>query len=244
MATISVKDYFVGIWHVFRAAWGTFMLLGTMYVFLSQGLNAASDIVVSEILNGIRLLVLALITIALTVTAHKISEGGSIDTGEGLAISLKFFWQYIWTAFLYFLVVSAGLILFLIPGIIWSIKYLFSPYIVVVEGIAGRKALARSAAVTKGKKIHIVLHELIFALLFGLLKLVFAALLSILVGIVSGKPFIGFGETKPEWVEAIRVFGNIAWEIFFIIFNVLFLKSLCGKMRLRPDIKHSRPGQG
>jgi hypothetical protein len=244
MASINVKNNFAGIWHVFRASWKTFILLGTMYVVVSQGLNAASDIVVNEILKVIRLLALALTTIALTVTAHGISEGRSIDPGEGLAISLKFFWRYVWTVFLYFLVVGAGLILFLIPGIIWGIKYLFSPYIVVVEGVAGRKALARSAAVTKGKKIHIVLHELIFAFLFGLLKLALTALIGILVGIISGKPFIGFGETRPEWAEAVGLFGNIAWEILFIIFNVLFLKSLIGKTALQLDTRHSLPSQG
>ena len=243
MEAMSIKEYLVGSWRVFRAAWGPFLLLGTMYVFLSQGLNAASEIVGSVILNGIRLLALAFTTVVLTVMAHKISEREVIDMGESFTVALGLFWQYIGTAILYFIVVSAGFILFLIPGIIWSITYFFGPYIVVAEGIAGRKALSRSAAITKGNKIRIILHELIFVLLFRLLTLVFAALLTTLVGIVLGKPFIGFGEPKPEWIEVIELFGNIAWEIFFIIFNVLLLKSLYRKMGSRLDLQIFPPTQ-
>ncbi len=237
MASISIKEYLICSWRVFRAAWETFLLLGTMYVFLSQGLSAASEVISPIILDSIRMLALAFTTVVLTVMAHKISEREVIDIGESFTVALGLFWQYIGTAILYFIVISAGFILFLIPGIIWSITYFFGPYIVVAEGIAGRKALSRSAAITKGNKIHIILHELIFVLLFRLLTLVFAASLTTLVGIVLGKPFVGFGEPKPEWIEVIELFGIIAWEIFFIIFNVLLLKRLYRKIGPRLDLQ-------
>jgi Uncharacterised protein family (UPF0259) len=241
---MSIKEYLVCSWRVFRAAWGTFLLLGTMYVFLSQGLSAASEVISPIILDGIRMLALAFTSVVLTVMAHKISEHEVINLGESFTVASELFWQYIVTAILYFLLVSVGFILFLIPGIIWSITYLFAPYIVVAEGITGRKALSRSAAITKGNKIHIILHELIFVVLFRLLTLVFAASLTTLVGIVLGKPFIGFEEPKPEWIEVIELFGNIAWEIFFIIFNVLLLKSLYTRMGSRLDFTHSRSPLG
>ena len=244
MASISIKEYLVSSWHVFRAAWGTFLLLGTMYVFLSQGLSAASEVMSSIILDGIRMLALAFTTVVLTVMAHKISEHEVIGFGESFTAALDLFWRYIGTVILYFIVVSVGFILFLIPGIIWGITYLFGPYLVVSEGIAGRKALSRSAAITKGNKMHIILHELIFVLLFRLLTLVFAASLTTLVGIVLGKPFIGFEEPKREWIEVIELFGNVTWEIFFIIFNVLLLKSLYPNMGSRLDLTRSFPPQG
>lgn len=58
--------------------------------------------------------------------------------------------SYYWVAFLNALVVLAGFILFIIPGIIFSVWFCFSQYAFVFEGSTGGKALGRSRDLVKG----------------------------------------------------------------------------------------------
>ncbi len=58
--------------------------------------------------------------------------------------------SYYWIAFLKGIVILVGLILFIIPGIIFSIWFSFSQYVFVFEGIKGEKALSRSKELVKG----------------------------------------------------------------------------------------------
>ena len=59
---------------------------------------------------------------------------------------------YILCQILYKLIVFVGIILLIVPGIIWSIKYLFAPYLVIDQGLSIRNALKESSNMTKGLK--------------------------------------------------------------------------------------------
>lgn len=65
---------------------------------------------------------------------------------------LKKFFFYILVNILYFLIILGGLILLIVPGIIWALKYQFCFYFVVDKNLGPIEALQASAKITKGFK--------------------------------------------------------------------------------------------
>lgn len=60
------------------------------------------------------------------------------------------FWKYLGVSILYFLATVGGLLLLIIPGIIWAVRFSFSPLIVVDTKIRPVSAMKESYAITKG----------------------------------------------------------------------------------------------
>lgn len=78
---------------------------------------------------------------------------------------LHLFFKYLLGSILYGLIVSAGMILLIIPGIIWAIKFYFFGYLIVDKGLGPIEALKRSSAITDGVKWDLLLFGL---LIFGI----------------------------------------------------------------------------
>jgi hypothetical protein len=92
------------------------------------------------------------------------------------------FWKYVAGLILYGLIVLGGLILLIVPGIIWGIQFQFFAYYILTEGCSPVEALKKSAAITKGSKVNLFL----FGLLMALVNL--AGLLCLVVGLVVTVP--------------------------------------------------------
>ena len=60
--------------------------------------------------------------------------------------------QYLVGSILYGLIVFAGTILLIIPGIIWGIQFCLYDYFIVDKGLGPIEALKRSSAITRGVK--------------------------------------------------------------------------------------------
>jgi len=225
---MEVKEFFSNSWRTFGANWTTFLILAAIPTMLSSALVLGTEAGVVIMITIINFIVGILTTMALTMVAHKASDGEAIGVWESYTLSFELLWRYIWTGILYFLIVLGGMLLFIIPGIIWGARYVFAPYAVIVEGIGGGEALSRSKAITKDRLGSIFAREVGFGLLFFLVIAIPIALLILLVGVALDNPFIGFSEPKPAWAEGIQFFGNTISEGLFVIFNVLLFKSLRG----------------
>lgn len=67
------------------------------------------------------------------------------------------------TMFYYRLIVGIGYILFVIPGIIWTYKYYFVPYIAIEHPeLSAREVLDLSKTMTEGRKMDLFLFDLSF----------------------------------------------------------------------------------
>lgn len=86
--------------------------------------------------------------------------------------SASLFLNFLVASTLYSLIVLGGLVLFIIPGIIWQVKFSMFPYF-VIEGYGPIESLKKSSQITKGAKADIFL----LSILFGLLNIVGALLL-------------------------------------------------------------------
>lgn len=93
---------------------------------------------------------------------------------------------YFLVSLLYGFIVAAGLVLFIIPGIFWAIKYQFALYYVVDKNTGIMESFKKSAEATKGQKMDLFLFGLTLigvnilgVLLFGVGVFVTAPLTSI-----------------------------------------------------------------
>jgi len=74
----------------------------------------------------------------------------SVGVKQSLAISWKKLASFFWVSFLSGLAVLGGYILFIIPGIIFSVWFTFSVFVFICEGLKGTSALKRSKQLVQG----------------------------------------------------------------------------------------------
>jgi len=103
------------------------------------------------------------------------------------------FFKYLFGSILYGLIVVGGMILLIIPGIIWGIKFQFFSCFIVDKGVGPIEALKRSSAITKGAKWDLFL----FNLLLGLINLLGA--ICLLIGL-----FVTIPTTMVAWAFVYR----------------------------------------
>jgi uncharacterized membrane protein len=67
------------------------------------------------------------------------------------------FWKYTGTAILFGIIFLAGLILIIVPGIIWGIMFGYATYLVIDKGLWPMEALKESRRITYGYKWKLLL---------------------------------------------------------------------------------------
>jgi len=94
------------------------------------------------------------------------------------------FWRYLAAGILYMLILMAGFILLIVPGVIWTVKFGLWPYFVIDKGLGPIQALKASSRTTMGVKWDL------FG--FGVLCAIFnlAGLICLIVGIFATYPTI------------------------------------------------------
>ena len=94
------------------------------------------------------------------------------------------FWRYVGAGILYTLIIFGGLILLIIPGIIWAIKYSLCYYFVIDKGLGPVQAIKASGRTTTGVKWQLFG----FFILCGLINML--GLLCLIVGIFAAYPTV------------------------------------------------------
>jgi uncharacterized membrane protein len=195
--TFSIKEAFSYGWKTFKKRPGFFIVFSLIII----GVNIIPSIL-NVILSNEELHLEALsfivsflgIVLALTVSlgarnfALKIYDNKPTfysSIFEKWRLAFKFFLANI----LYNLIIFAGLILLIIPGIIWSIKFQFYPYIMVDRGAGIIESLKLSSEITNNNKWKLFL----FGFAKGLVSILGFLLLGI--GILAAIPIAIMAET-------------------------------------------------
>lgn len=116
------------------------------------------------------------IRIQLNIIDSKTAEIGQLFHAEGV------FWQYFLGALLYGLIVLGGLLLLIIPGIYWAIKYQFTLKLIVDKKLSPVEALKASGKITYGYKWWL----LGFGIILGLINL--ATIFTLFIGLIVTIP--------------------------------------------------------
>ena len=80
-------------------------------------------------------------------------RGKEIEVVEIFNQGKKYAWKFFLVSLVYSLIVFGGLLLLFVPGVIWSLKYLFATYATIDDGLGVQEALSLSAKLTDGIKL-------------------------------------------------------------------------------------------
>lgn len=109
---------------------------------------------------------------------------GKQPSYSDLFSSYRLFFPYLLATIIYSLLVFAGFILLIIPGIYFSIKFSLYGYFIIDKGAGPIAALKMSSAATNGVKINLLLFWLLEFLI------VLAGLLALVVGLIVAAPTV------------------------------------------------------
>jgi hypothetical protein len=96
--------------------------------------------------------------------------------------------RYIFVSLLWEIIVVVGVILLIVPGVIWGLKFMFAPYFVVEKGLGPLEALRASSRITDGVKWKLLWFSLVSAgiILLGLIFLLVGILVAAPVAWIAG----------------------------------------------------------
>jgi len=152
--------------------------------------------------------------LALILAAALRQRGEKPGIGQAFRRSAGYAFPMIWTEFLVLLYVAGGLILLIIPGILFGIWYGFSHLCVLMEGLSGSAALSRSKQIVRARMGKVVGNMFVAILVSSLAAGVIAA------AIYLGLSLLGFHSsglwTRLAMTVLTRIIG--IWPVVFSVF--------------------------
>ena len=127
------------------------MIAPYLLYYLALYYGGPSIAVLMILLSIIMLVVNLWIAIVIIEMVNSAYKNQPFDLNKILESSFKKIPSYLLVAFLTGLIVMMGIILLIIPGIIFAIWYAFSVYINILEGKKGMEALNASKALVQGR---------------------------------------------------------------------------------------------
>lgn len=130
-------------------------------LFSSPNMAAGRSLFVAPLFSLISFVIGIIVGMAYIRISLRFAGGEKADFSD-LWAGYPLFFKYLVGAILYALIVLAGLILLIIPGIIWAIKYQFYGYFVIDQEMPPVAALRKSGQITKGSKWNLFVLGLAF----------------------------------------------------------------------------------
>jgi uncharacterized membrane protein len=179
-------------WSIFKKSWMTLLGFFVLYMVLTMapGMIASSIFERNSGMGGLLQLLIIIWNIIVGMGWMNVM----LKVSRGNAPELNDFWEkapdiikYVLGVILYFLIVCGGLILLIIPGVIWSIKYMFIPFLIIDKGMGPMEAMRTSAKMTDGIKWDLVGAGMVLALV------AYSGILALFVGLLVTVPVASIG---------------------------------------------------
>ncbi len=180
MNTFSIKEVIKNNWEIVKA--NLWFVVGTtlVYCIFNSSFNLKSE-EEEWVFSGIAFITAAGLGVILWVIGMIVQMGylkiylklqsGVHSEFKELFTHYQPFWRYLGSMILYCLRVFVGLLLLIVPGIIWAIKFQFMPALVIDKGMKPLEAMRESGRMTEGHKMHLFKFGLV-ALAINLLGLI------------------------------------------------------------------------
>lgn len=188
-AALSIDDSIGFGWRTFKARPGLFVgatfiiialstiiggTVGSVASHWGTAASAASSNIVSLIVNTF---------IGMGTTAFYLKAHDNITTVRLRDLwHPSLFWSFLGLSLLEGIAVLAGLVLFIVPGIILAVMFMFGCYLVIDRRLTPIKALKESARMTKGHRWNL------FLLLLVIIALNIVGLLALAIGLLVTVP--------------------------------------------------------
>lgn len=205
-------------------------------MFLSLVVGAASAVI------GI-IAQMGVFNVALKLCDHPDEEPKIADIFACSAL----FWKFFFGSILYGLIVFGGLLLFIIPGVIWGVQFQFFSYAIVQKRLGIIAAFEESSRITKGAKWDVFAFGFVLMmmnLMVALFSFGFGLLLSIPVTIMA-QAFAYRTLEDPEFAGArplaqLPTPGWMRWSPAILFVTLALLGALLGGaaiVALLPEIQ-------
>ena len=112
-----------------------------------------------------------------------------------LFTQLKYFWRVLGATLLIGLIVAAGLILLIVPGIYWGLKYIFTINLIIDKDLGIREAMTESSKMTKNIKLPL------FGFCLTILGVMILGAICLGVGILVAMPVV--------WLASIYLYKRL-----------------------------------
>ncbi len=181
----SIKAAISYGWQKFKANL-SLCLVSTLIIFLI-GIVGELDWVSDNLILSLILFIASIIArIGYTKIFLRIYDGESPKASE-MSDEYKLFWKYLGVSILSGLAVVGGLILLILPGIFWAVRFSFATIILVDTKTGPITAMKESYAMTKGKFWKLFLFWLAIAgiNILGFIAFGVGALVSVPVSLLA-----------------------------------------------------------
>jgi uncharacterized membrane protein len=186
MNKFSTKEAISFGWHKMRQNFWFFVKIFAFFILVAAVSGFLSDVfkgvpLIASLIGFTSWALFFIFSIGLIKISLDLAFGNTAEFND-LFSEHRLFLKFLIAKILYGIIVTAGLFLLIVPGIIWSIKFRFFPYFVVDQKMGPIKSLKESSRVTDGAKWDLFL----FIVLLGLINL--AGALALVVGLLFTIP--------------------------------------------------------
>lgn len=182
MKSFSIKEGLTFGWNVTKNNFLFFagvLLVLFVVQMLVQGISTREEFAL--IAGIIALAVSVVFKMGMIAISLKFADGGKAVLSD-LYSNIKPFWRFLGASVVFGLGTTIGLILFIVPGIIFALACQYFGYLIVDRGLGIIESLKRSAEITKGVRWQL----LGFAIILWLLNL--AGMMLLFVGLFVTVP--------------------------------------------------------
>jgi len=183
-------------WEIFKKDWkiiSVIMLLSTIVGRLSSRDGNSGLIDLAIFLASI------IFTMISTLVSLKLVRGQSVTMEDITGLKNKA-WPFIKTYIRYFLYIIGGLLLLIIPGIYFALKYGFALYLSIDQTDSSGEAMNMSAKMTEGVKGQLI----VFGIISVILNIVGLIALYIGVIVTSAVTIIGFALIYEQLLQRVK----------------------------------------
>ncbi|GIK84307.1 MAG: hypothetical protein BroJett025_09290 [Patescibacteria group bacterium] len=181
-----ISDSFRSAWEIFKKEWIVVyavqllpIVVAIVYNMLISETNENSAF---AMIWGLAYLVIQFIVSMGVIKAYvELIRGKKVTMDMITSVAPKAI-NFIVAQILMMLIIFGGFLLFIIPGIIFSIKFMFTPYLIVDKGMGPIEALKASAKMTDGVKWDI------FGFMAATVVLMYSGILALFVGLIVTIP--------------------------------------------------------
>ncbi len=217
MKLTSPKQLLIESFATFKKTWKLLVRIGVLVAgpafllaAMVMGIALAGYSVVAMILGFVLILTAVYFfswAYAAVLYALSLPEGQAVRARDAYKQTAQRVWPMVGVSILTSLIVMGGILLLIIPGIIFSVWYGMSRYIVVTEGLSPVESLKRSRAYVDGYFWPVIIRFLVIIAL------------GIAVGFVSEiiSVTVAFGSTIIADIISMAI--SIVWSIYSMVYG-------------------------
>lgn len=160
MKTFSIKESFKKGWDLFTRHWVVLLLLGMIFLVLSIVQNAFDKDMsgwdpVSFIVFVAALVVQILVQIGAMKILLDMVDGKPVEINK-LFSNSKIFWKYAAVSIITSIIVMAGFILLIIPGLYLISRFGFNTFALIDKNLGIKESFEASTRITEGVRMKIL----------------------------------------------------------------------------------------